>query len=163
MTARRMLRSWLLFTLAMLAGCGFQLRGEAPLPFASVYIDAAAASPIAALLAENLRLAGKQVLTRPLEAEVRVRIAEEVRAKNILALSGGGKVREYRLEHRLTLSASNTAGVEILAPIRLTANRDFSYSDTQVLAKEGEEALLRRDMEQEVLRQVMRRLAFAKP
>lgn len=148
---------------SMAAGCGFQLRGSAQLPFESVWLDAPSASTLAPLLAQNLRLNGKKVLDRPEGAQLQLRLTEERRTKDILALSGGGKVREYRLTYQLKLSALNAAGVEVLPPSLLQTTRDFSFDDAQVLAKEAEEARLQRDMEQDMLRQVLRRLAFVKP
>jgi LPS-assembly lipoprotein len=41
--------------------------------------------------------------------------------------------------------------------------RDVSYSDAQVLAKEAEEALLYRDMQSDMVQQILRRLVAAKP
>ena len=42
-------------------------------------------------------------------------------------------------------------------------NRDLTYSDSDVLAKTQEEDLLWRDMENDLIQQLMRRLAAAKP
>lgn len=149
--------------LVVLAGCGFQLRGQSPLPFDSVHVEAAGGSVLQPLLAQNLRLNGKRVLPTAEGAQVVIRIDQETRSKTILSLSGGGKVREYRLGYRLILSANDGVGRQILAPSELQLTRDYSYDDVQALAKEGEEAQLMRDMEQEMLRLVVRRLAFAKP
>jgi LPS-assembly lipoprotein len=41
--------------------------------------------------------------------------------------------------------------------------RDMAYNDAQVLAKENEEALLYRDMQTDMVQQIMRRLAAARP
>ena len=51
-------------------------------------------------------------------------------------------------------------GQEVLAPSLLQLNRDFSYSDEQIMAKEAEEALLQKEMEQDLLRQILRRLGY---
>ena len=37
--------------------------------------------------------------------------------------------------------------------------RDYSFNDNQVLAKESEEALLYRDMQTDMVQQILRRLA----
>ncbi len=78
----------------------------------------------------------------------------------MLSISGTGKVREYRLVHRVAMAAQDRDGKELLAPSVLQLNRDFSYDDQQVMAKEAEEAMLHREMEQDILRQLLRRLAF---
>jgi LPS-assembly lipoprotein len=159
---RRRLILWtLVWGLAMLAGCGFQLRGQAQLPFTSAWVDAAEGSVVAAALRRSLTAQDK-LAERADQAGLRIRLRDETRAKNILALSGGGKVREYRLEYRVQVSAYDAAGVERLPPSELSLFRDFSYSDAQVLAKEAEEAALWRAMEQEAARQILRRLAYLK-
>lgn len=144
--------------LGLLAGCGFQLRGQSQLPFASAYVDAPASK-----LGDKLRkyLAGKGKLQAQREqAEVIVRLSGESRTKSILSLSGAGKVREYRIVHKVTLAAANTAGVELLPAAELLLTRDYSYSDAQALAKEAEEAMLQREMEEELLHQMVRRLTL---
>ncbi len=147
----------------ILAGCGFHLRGQSSLPFASAHVEASPGSAIAPLLLQSLRLNGKQVVDSPRAAEVTIRLERELKGKEILSLSGGGKVREFRLSQRVTLSAYDRGGRVLLAPTELTLTRDTSYDDAQALAKEAEEAQLMRDMEQEMLRQILRRLAYAKP
>ncbi|MGQ9686829.1 MAG: LPS-assembly lipoprotein LptE [Thiobacillaceae bacterium] len=157
---RAALRSLIVWAgLLFLPGCGFHLRGQPSLPFDSVYVDAARGSALAPLLTQHLRLNGKRVLDNAAGAQVVIRIDQETRNKEILSLSGGGKVREYRLGYRLVLSATDGKGGLILAPTELKLTRDYSYDDAQVLAKAGEEVELMRDMEQDMLRQVVRRLA----
>ncbi|MCS6787547.1 MAG: LPS assembly lipoprotein LptE [Thiobacillaceae bacterium] len=159
---RREGKSWgviLALGLVLLAGCGFHLRGQSPLPFASAYIDAPPGSSLALQLSQSLRVSGKTVQATAQGAEVRIRLSGERRGKDILSLSGGGKVREYRLTHRVTLSAEDAAGRILLAPAELIVTRDYAYDDAQTLAKEAEEAQLVRDMEQELVRQILRRLA----
>lgn len=146
-----------------LAGCGFHLRGQSLLPFASAYVEAPPGSTLAPLLTQSLRLRGKQVLESPQTAEVTIRLERELKGKEILSLSGGGKVREFRLSQRVTLSAHDRGGRMLLAPTELSLTRDFSYDDAQALAKEAEEGELMRDMEQEMLRLILRRLAYVKP
>jgi LPS-assembly lipoprotein len=161
---RAMLRQILglaaLATLLALTGCGFKLRGQPPLPFSSVYIDAGRNSSVAPLLSQSLVQNGKKVLAKPGDAEVRVLLSDERYTKEILALTGGGKVAEYRLYYRLTLTALSHGGQQVLAPTQLQATRDYTFSDQELLAKQIEETQLRRDMEQEILRQVLRRLSF---
>jgi len=141
---------------ALLAGCGFQLRGQSGLPFASAYVDAPAGA-LADKLRKHLAAKGKLQEKRD-QAEVVVKLSGEQRTKSILSLSGAGKVREYRLVHKATLAATTPAGKELLRASDVQLSRDYSYSDAQALAKEAEEAMLQREMEDELLRQLLRRL-----
>mgnify|MGYP000910295477 CR=1 FL=1 len=144
---------------SLLAGCGFQLRGQALLPFTAAHVEAARGSALGDGLRQSLRGQGK-LAEQGAGAPVRIRLTGESRQKNILSLSGAGKVREYRLEYRVDVSVFDATGRELTAPAQIYLTREFSYSDEQVLAKESEEAALYRAMEQEALRQVLRRLSY---
>jgi LPS-assembly lipoprotein len=145
----------------LLAGCGFQLRGQAQLPFVAAYVDAGSGSTVADALRQELRVQGK--LADKMEgAPVRIRLVKESREKSILSLSGGGKVREYRIEYRVELYVSDPAGNDLIAPAPIHLTREYSYNDTQVLAKESEEAGLDRAMDREATHQILRRLSYLK-
>ena len=150
-----------LMAVVWLAGCGFQLRGEALLPFERAYVVASDSSGFAPLLRKALAAQGK-LAEQAKGAPVIITLADEQRAKDILSLSGGGKVREYRLTYSVTLRVANAEGEPLAAPISLQQIREFTYGDSLALAKEGEEAALKRAMEQEALRQALRRLSYLK-
>lgn len=159
----RMTRALLsLVLVSMLGACGFQLRGQALLPFTSAHIAAETGSTLKDRLARSLEGSGKRLSASTSDAEVVIRLAKEARMKDILALSGGGKVREYRLRQEVWLSVQDNQGRELLPATPITVTRDYSFSDEQVLAKESEEATLYRDMEQDILRQIQRQLAYVK-
>ncbi|MDP2831722.1 MAG: LPS assembly lipoprotein LptE [Pseudomonadota bacterium] len=146
---------------SLLGGCGFQLRGLAQLPFVAAYVDAPAGSALGEGLRQSLS-SQKKLAEKKDGAPVLIKLSSETRSKNILSLSGGGKVREFRLEYRVEMSAFDAAGVELMAASPIYLTREFSYNDDQVLAKESEEASLHRGMEQDALRQALRRLSYIK-
>jgi LPS-assembly lipoprotein len=51
---------------------------------------------------------------------------------------------------------------EYIPPSTITLRRDITFSDDLVLSKESEEILLWRDMQGDLVQQLMRRLAAAK-
>ncbi len=68
------------------------------------------------------------------------------------------------MRYRVGFRVTDAKGAQVYLPtgeIQLT--RDMAYSDAQVLAKEAEEALLYRDMQRDMVQQIMRRLVAAKP
>jgi len=146
---------------ATLSGCGFQLRGQSAMPFSAAYVDASEASNLATALRRSLSSQRKLAPTAD-NAPVRIKLDQELYNKNILALSGGGKVREYRLEYQVQLSVFDAAGKVLVEPTKINLSNDFSYSDDQVLAKAAEETSLNRSMEQDALRQILRRLSYLK-
>src|SRR5215203_1605066 len=80
----------------LLASCGFHLRGQADLPFESMYIIG---SPtFATPLSRAVRAGSKtRITTDPKEADVTLQILGEARERSILSLSGAGRVQELQL------------------------------------------------------------------
>ena len=67
----------------------------------------------------------------------------------------------HRENRALDRSALFTPGYQGPGVVELT--RDATYADSDALAKTQEEELLWRDMESDLVQQLMRRLAAAKP
>lgn len=146
-----------------LAACGFQLRGSAPLPFQSIYVQAAPASQFATLLKRAVRAGSSTRLAdQPAEAEVVLQILNELQEKQILSLGGGGRVSEYQLRYRVSYRLTDSKNREHIPATEILLKRDFSFSDEQALSKETEEALLYRDMRGDAVQQMVRRLQAAK-
>jgi len=145
-----------------LAACGFQLRGTATLPFETIYVPNATAG-IALDLKRNIRSGtGTRVLDEAKGAEAQLQFSEESRQKEILSLTAAGRVSEYRLIYRVRFRVSDGKGIDFLPPSTVTLTRDMTFEDSQVLAKEGEEQLLFRDMQLDMVQQIMRRIATAR-
>jgi LPS-assembly lipoprotein len=53
-------------------------------------------------------------------------------------------------------------GVELIAPTEVVLQRDISFNEAAVLAKESEEILLYRDMQSDLVQQLFRRVAAIK-
>jgi len=149
---------------APLPGCGFQLRGPRPLPFSSIYLGVSAHSDLGATLRRRIVANGSTaVVDDAARADVRLEILQSAPEREILTLTGAGKVREYELRHVMRFRLVDRAGNEWIAPTTISAKREYNFDDSQVLAKEQEEALLFRDMQADLVEQLMRRLAAANP
>lgn len=146
------------------AGCGFQLRGAAELPFESLYIDIPQTNVIGAQLTRQLRAASNtKIVDNRADAQVVLTRATELRNKIILSINSAGRVREFRLRYTFSYALLDQKGQNVAPPASLSLERDYSFSDDQVLAKESEEALLYRDMQSDLVQQIIRRLAAARP
>lgn len=147
----------LAFGLLTLSACGFQMRGMTDLGFKKFYVQQSS-SVLLKDLRRTLRSSGVEVVDSPQEAEMLMELLSETTEKNILSLSGGGKVREYELIYKVTYRLRE-ASSELWGPaLLIEQRRDYSYDDTQVLAKEGEETRLYNDMRSDAAREIMRRL-----
>ena len=148
----------------LLTSCGFKLRGAATLPFDSMYVQAAPSSQFAVQLKRAVATGSQARITdKPDNAQVVLQIMNEVREKQILSLSGGGRVREYQIRYRVSYRLTDSKGAtEYIPPTEIVLQRDFSFNDTEALAKESEEALLFRDMQTDAVQQLVRRLHAAR-
>ncbi|MES2071473.1 MAG: LPS assembly lipoprotein LptE [Pseudomonadota bacterium] len=150
-----------LFALALLlSACGFAMRGAVSFPFKSIYVGFSDASPLGGELKRNIRANGQTVIaSNPNDAEVILDVLAENREKVILSLNSQGRVREYNLLYTLRFRVRDKAGKEFLEPTDISLKRNITFNESQVLAKEAEEAVLYRDMQTDLVQQVMRRLA----
>jgi LPS-assembly lipoprotein len=158
-----MRRVLLVLAAALLAGCGFHLRGTAGLPFETLYIPGS--TPLAVELKRNVTAASKtRIVDSPDKAQAVLGFTNEMREKSILTFTSAGKVNEYRLRYRVGFRVTDSKSVQVFLPTsEIILTRDMSYNDAQVIAKENEEVLLYRDMQTDMVQQIMRRLVTAHP
>lgn len=144
----------------LITACGFHLRGPRPLPFASIYLGMDPYSELTVALKRQIRTSGStQVADKPEAAEVFLQMTRNDREKNILSLNAKGTVREYQLKQRFAFRLVGKDGKEITSLSEISITRDVSFNDSDALAKEQEEQMLYRDMENDLVQQLIRRLA----
>lgn len=150
----------------MLTACGFELRGSngnANLPFKTIYIALPENSSLGVELKRNIRTSlGTQVVKEKKDAQAALEVLDELRDRQVLSLNSQGSVREFALIYKLRFRVVNNAGKEFLPPTEITVKRDMSFTESQFLAKESEEELLYRDMQTDLVQQLLRRLAAIK-
>ncbi len=150
-----------LAALLLLAACGFQLRGTAELPFETLYLPASGG--IGLDLKRNIEAGTRTaVVEDPKSAQAVFEFLQEARRKEILSLSASARVREFRLIYQVSFRVHDGKGGEYLPAATLQLARDFTFNDADILAKETEEQLLYREMQSDMVRQIMRRLSGAR-
>lgn len=159
-----MLRRILIAALLLsLTACGFHLRGPQALPFATIYLEMNQYSDLAAAIKRQIATSGTtKVVNSVADAQVRMVVARDTKEKHILSLSSTGTVREYELRQRFAFRVLDKEGKEVTPLNEIYIFRTVSFATGQELAKEQEEALLYRDMESDLVQQLMRRLAATK-
>lgn len=147
----------------LLAACGFQLRGNYALPFATLSISLPPSAAFYAQLKRSIEAASPtRIVAEAKDAEASLIVLGDTQQKQILSLSAAGRAREYGLVRTFNFRVSGTNGAEYVPPSQIVLRRDITYSDDLVLSKESEEALLWRDIQNDLVQQIMRRLAAAK-
>ena len=148
---------------ATLAGCGFQLRGSPELAFSSLYVSVAESSTLGNELKRNLGSLGSvQLITDPAQqatAQAVLDILLDQREKTVVGVNASGQVREFQLRVRLRFRLRTPQGRELIPSTELLLQRDISFNESAVLAKEAEEGLMYRDMQSDIVQQLIRRLA----
>ena len=149
----------------LLVGCGFHLRATRPLPFASIAVTPENATGVAGEITRYL-----DTLVQPLTPvagaqppEVILDILREDREKLVVGINATGQVREYDLRMRISFQLRTSRGDMLLEPTEISQHRSISFNETAVLSKEAEEGLLYRDMQADIVQQLLRRLAAVKP
>ncbi|WP_295531815.1 LPS assembly lipoprotein LptE [uncultured Pseudacidovorax sp.] len=149
---------------ALLAGCGFRMRGAVQFPFRSIAVTGVPG--VAAELRRALRGQGDlKVLanTDPVgEAEAVCDLSDEARTSAILSTTSTGQARDLSITLRVSYRLRTRDGRELIPKTPITLSRDISYNENTVLAKEAEQNFLYRDMMQDMAQQLVRRLAAAK-
>ena len=152
---------------AALAGCGFQLRQTGDYPFRTLYAGFPPTSPLGAELSRQLRGTGRiELLTeakQAQQAEVILDILQEQRQRVVVGTNASGQVRELQLRMTVKFRLRTPEGLEWIEPAELYQQRDLSFNETAALSKEVEEAMLYRDMQNDIVQQIVRRLSRVKP
>ena len=159
-------RTWLAHCAGalLLTGCGFELRRPPELPFRTLCITGfkpASAMGVAVrralVYSPNTRL-----VAEPLQAEAVLEVLGDTQERGVVAFTSSSQVRDLQVRARLTFRLVTPLGRELIPRTEIVQARDMTYNEKDALAKEQEEQLLYRAMEDDIALQVMRRLAAVK-
>lgn len=160
-------RAWLGGALGALAlgGCGFALRGAPHFAFKSIYL-AVPQTELERTLERQLQgLGSLKVLTRPEEraqADVVLESAGEQRRSIIVARDSNGQVRELELHLTFSFRLVTPQGKELIPTTLISREMDQSYDESAALSKDEEANMLYKSMGDDIVQQVLRRLATVK-
>jgi LPS-assembly lipoprotein len=147
----------------ILSACGFQLRGNYSLPWETLAIVG---------LPENHELyyqikrtietsSHTKVVADAKQAQASLAVLQNLQHKSILSLSGKGLVREFQLTRTFMYRIQDAQSKEIIPPSQIVLQRDMGFDDERIFAKEAEEGMIWREMQQDLMQQLLRRLAAA--
>ena len=149
-----------------LAACGFQLRRAPNFSFKTLFSPFAEGSAVGVEIKRSLESGGAvRVITdlREMEkADVILDVLLDRREKIVVGRNASGQVREFQLRIRFSFKLRTPQGKELISDVELMQHRDISFNESAVLAKETEEGLLYREMQSDIVQQIMRRLAAVK-
>jgi len=157
------MRRWMIAILAaaLLAGCGFQLRGEARLPGFMDRTYVAVANDSTVFVRElGLLLAANDVtiVDEPGPDAATLRIDSQDIRRQPLSVSGQARVREFLIIFEVTWRLEDAAGEVVLERSSIRLTRDYSFDEGEILAAQREEEFLRDDLGRAMATQMIRRL-----
>lgn len=146
--------------IGLASGCGFELRRAPELQFRTLQLRGFKDdSPLARELKRSLAASRTTVVEAGAGAQVVLEALSDERAKSVVASTAAGQVRELQLRARFHFRLRGATGKELLPATEILLTRDLSYNETNALAKEQEEMALYAAMQNDIVAQVMRRLA----
>jgi LPS-assembly lipoprotein len=148
----------------LLGACGFHLRGSAPLP-AEMSVSYIHGTSEFDSLYDDFRTAlesrGVRVTQDRSEATAVLNILENNIDKNVLTVDLGGKVLEFRISQNIKFEVAAADGHPLVDQQSVTANRSFKFNRNDVLGKERESELIRKELQRDVVNLAMLRITAA--
>jgi LPS-assembly lipoprotein len=157
------MRILLVLATVLLSACGFHLRGAYSLPFDTLAINQPETSDLRAVIKRTVEASTQtRIVDDAKDAEANLLILGDRQEKNILSLNSAGRVREYQLRRTFVFKVVDAKGAEFLPQSTLAITREMTFDDSAVLSKQAEEVLLWRDIQNDLVQQLLRRFAAAK-
>lgn len=144
---------------ALVAGCGFQLRGsDLRSSVARAYVDAAPRHTYEEPLRAALSRAGAEVIDAPAADALVVELFDERRDRRSISVSDSAVAAEYEVIVGVRYGVRDGAGARLIEPHWLERSRVYRADRDNILGSSEERALLEREMQQELIQQIIRAL-----
>jgi LPS-assembly lipoprotein len=148
-----------------LSACGFHLQGRQPLPdaFAYTFIDAKdEQTDFVQDLRKALIASNVNVIRTKGSSGATISVHADELAERILSVSARNIPTEYELTYKVEFSVTS-GGKTLIDHEEISATRDISFDEAQLLAKEREQEILREALARDLVALTMRRLAALPP
>jgi LPS-assembly lipoprotein len=153
-----------LMSICVLSACGFRLAGSEPLPAVMARPYLSLKDPYTDFSREfehTLKTSGATLQSAREGATATVDITKDLVEQRTLAVSAKNIPTEYELTYTVTFGVHGR-DKELLAPQTISLSKDFSFNETQQLAKEHEADILRQQMARDLVSITMHRLTSLK-
>ena len=156
---RHLLSCTILGASLLLSACGFHLRGSGvdSIKLDELHVSAQDRhSQTHRQVVDALENSGVTVRS---SAPYHLQLLDEPRQRRAVSHSRGSTSAEYELSHHLSYQISNTAGQALIGPETLSTFRAYVSDRDNLVGSSEEEALLQREMRQDLTRQLILRLS----
>lgn len=151
-----------LLACALVAGCGFKLRGTGlNVSAQSVFVSGADPTRVGSSeFAQALRRAFAQrrvtVTDGPEAAEVQVRVLDERRERRNLSVTGQARAAEWELTRAVQFSAVAGSSEELIEPRWIEVKRFFRVDRDNIVGSNEEQRLVEQELTRDLVDQVLR-------
>ena len=162
---RYLSNSVVIVTLLIIAGCGFHLRGAVNLPesIKTMYVQGLNLQRgVGLTLKRHLISNGIVVVEDYQKGNAVLDILENKYERRVLSVGSSAKVSEYELYGRITFKVTDGSGAVLTEEQSVEAQKDYQFNQDEVLGAGEEESVLREELEQRLVRSIMRRLEAIK-
>jgi len=145
----------------LLAGCGFQMRGDWQLPAAmnQTAISGKYSQALFDELKRNFKSASASLTKGPGSAsQTQLRIFDDRMDRRVLSVGATGKVLEYELFYIVDFDVVGEKGRPIVKRQKLVLTRDYLFEEDNVIGSGRQEDLLRGNLRQDMVALMMRRI-----
>lgn len=145
-----------------LSACGFHLRGSKPVAnnLKIVYVDSENAYGFLTLrLKDALGSMHIQVTESAKQSPLILKIYDEKFSTSNLADSASSATKKYTLHYQVTYALFTDSGADVYGPKTLHVERNYLVNEDQVLSSTNETTVLQRELQNDVLYQLLHQLA----
>ena len=148
----------LLILTANIVSCGYHLRGPQEVNFKSISINGGS-KKFTKILKKKFNQSGVKI--NAVDSEISLEIINDNLSKEILSLSSKGKVREYQIIYRVTYRVKSKDG-EWGSPVKIKTSRDYTFDDSNIIAKTEEELRIINGMQDQLIRTLVTQISVSK-
>ncbi|MFT5986975.1 MAG: LPS-assembly lipoprotein [Marinobacter psychrophilus] len=148
--------------LATASGCGFQLRGAAPVSAALQPLALQCTRDVPIDLCQSVRqqlTLGDVDVREANAADYILAIGQYTEDRRASAITINAGAAEYTLRQSVSINLISRDNVPLIADTRLNASESYRYDETNVLAKQREEKTLQKQLQERLAQQIIFRLA----
>ena len=151
-----------IFFLLTLSACGWQLRGASgDATIDRLYLSTSTPnSEFTRIFTRYLRSSGTELVDSATDAEYTLKIIKENSKRRTATVSASARISERLLEEQLEYLVTRADGSMAIERSTASVERIYEYNEDNVLATEDEAQLLKREMHNDLARQVANRLRY---
>jgi len=145
-----------------LSACGWRVRGKIDLPYKNLFLSGTMTPELRNNLEMYLRINDVNLVTKAQDAEVILEIITEQNARQVLSYNGAGQITAYRIISRIAFRVFNPDGIEVLPEADIFLTRDIDFNQANIQSFDLLVAEFVKNMQIDIVGQLMRRLASIK-